>query len=85
MDDLVSHKSQAVRHAIREAGAHLPFLPPCSPDPTPIEQAFSKLKQRMRDAGARIRDTLWRSVGTILDRSKPQECAVFGLSAARRP
>ncbi|MEY8828791.1 transposase [Sedimentitalea sp. XS_ASV28] len=28
MDDLGSHKSQAVRHAIHSVGAHLLFLPP---------------------------------------------------------
>lgn len=44
MDNLGSHKSQAVRQAIRDAGAHLLFLPPYSPDLNPIEQAFSKLK-----------------------------------------
>ena len=32
-----SHKSQAVRQAIRSAGAHLLFLPPYSPDLNPIE------------------------------------------------
>jgi transposase len=33
MDNLGSHKGQAVRAAIRAAGAHLLFLPPYSPDP----------------------------------------------------
>ncbi len=43
MDNLGSHKSQAVRRAIRAAGAHLLFLPPYSPDLNPIEQVFAKL------------------------------------------
>ena len=60
---------------------HLLFLPPYSPDLNPIEQAFSKLKYWMRDAGARTRDTLWRAVGTILDRFTPQECANYFQSA----
>ena len=55
MHNLGSHKSQAVRQAIRTAGAPLVFLPPCSPDPNPIEQAFSKLKHWIRGAGARTR------------------------------
>ncbi|MFV0292890.1 MAG: transposase, partial [Paracoccus sp. (in: a-proteobacteria)] len=72
---------QAVRQAIREAGAHLLFLPPYSPDLNPIEQAFPKLKLWMRDVSARTRDTLWCAVGTTLDRFTPQECANYSQSA----
>jgi transposase len=38
MDNLGSHKSKAVRRAIRAAGARLLFLPKYSPDLNPIEQ-----------------------------------------------
>ena len=44
LDNLGSHKSKAVRKAIRKAGAHRIFLPKCSPDLNLIEQAFAKLK-----------------------------------------
>lgn len=77
MDNLGSHKSQAVRDAIRSVGAHLLFLPPYSPDLNPIEQAFAKLKHWMRDAATRSQETLWRTVGTILDRFTPNECANY--------
>ncbi len=77
MDNLGSHKSQHVRHAIRSAGAHLLFLPPYSPDLNPIEQAFAKLKHWMRNAATRSRDTLWRTVGTILNRFTADECANY--------
>ncbi len=77
LDNLGSHKSQAVRRAIRAAGAHLLFLPPYSPDLNPIEQAFAKLKHWLRDAAVRTRDALWRAVGTILDRFSPDECANY--------
>ena len=36
MDNLVSHKSRAIREAIRAAGARLLILPPYSPDLNPI-------------------------------------------------
>jgi hypothetical protein len=36
MDNLGSHKGSAIRRAIRAAGAHVLFLPPCSPDLNPI-------------------------------------------------
>jgi len=58
MDNLGSHKSVPVRRAIRAAGAHLLFLPPYSPDLNPIEQAFAKLKHRLRGATARSREAL---------------------------
>jgi transposase len=37
MDNLSSHKAQAIRKAIQAAGAKLIFLPPYSPDLNPIE------------------------------------------------
>ena len=37
IDNLGSHKSPAIRKALREAGARLLFLPPYSPDLKPIE------------------------------------------------
>jgi transposase len=77
MDNLGCHKSQAVRRAVRSACAHLLCLPPYSPDLNPIEQAFAKLKHWMRTAAPRSRDTLWRSVGTIVKRFTPDECANY--------
>jgi transposase len=53
MDNLGSHKSSAVRTAIRAAGAKLFFLPPYSPDLNPIEQVFAKLKTLLRKAAER--------------------------------
>ncbi len=44
LDNLGSHKSKAVRDAIRAAGAKRIFLPAYSPDLNPIEQVFAKLK-----------------------------------------
>ncbi|CAE7548656.1 unnamed protein product, partial [Symbiodinium sp. CCMP2456] len=53
LDNLGSHKSKAVRDAIRAAGARLWFLPPYSPDLNPIEQVFAKIKHWMRIAQQR--------------------------------
>lgn len=39
MDNLSSHKGQAIRDAIESAGAELLFLTPYSPDFNPIEKA----------------------------------------------
>ncbi len=77
MDNLGSHKGQAVRQAIRNAKAHLLFLPPYSPDLNPIEQVFSKLKHMLRNAAERTMEATWRRIGTLLDRFSPQECANY--------
>jgi transposase len=53
MDNLNVHKSVAVREAIEARGAKLVFLPPYSPDMSPIERAWSKIKTLVRKAAAR--------------------------------
>ena len=67
MDNLGSHKSKAVREAIRAAGARLWLLPPYSPDLDPIEQTFAKIKHWMRMAQKRTVEESWRHLGTLLD------------------
>lgn len=77
MDNLGSHKSQAVRAAIRKAGARLFFLPPYSPDLNPIEQAFAKLKTLLRKAEERTVEATWRRIGALLGDFTAAECANF--------
>ena len=77
MDNLGSHKSKAVRQAIRKAGAHLLFLPPYSPDLNPIEQVFAKLKALLRKAAERTVEATWRRIGSLLDCFTAQECSNY--------
>ena len=77
MDNLSSHKSGAVRSMIRQAGAHLFFLPPYSPDLNPIEQVFAKLKHLLRNAAERTAEATWRRIGVLLDQFPPDECANY--------
>jgi hypothetical protein len=58
VDHLSAHKADSSRHAIAARGGELLFLPPSSPDFTPIEQAFSKIKAVLRGLGARSKETL---------------------------
>lgn len=44
MDNLQAHKGARVRHVIEAKGCQVLFLPGYSPDFSPIEEAFSKLK-----------------------------------------
>lgn len=77
LDNLGSHKGKAIRSAIRDAGAHLLFLPAYSPDLNPIEQLFSKLKHWLRRRQARTYDTLCAAIAQTLDAVTPQECANY--------
>jgi transposase len=77
MDNLGSHKGQAIRRAIRAAGAKLFFLPPYSPDLNPIEQLFAKLKALLRKADERTIEATWRRIGKIIDCFAPAECANY--------
>jgi transposase len=81
MDNLGSHKSQAVRKAIRTVGAKLFFLPPYSPDLNPIEQVFAKLKTLLRKADERTVEDTWRRIGTLLEAFTPKECSNYIVNA----
>lgn len=80
-DNLGSHRSRAVRHAIRAAGAKLFFLPKYSPDLNPIEQLFAKLKHLLRKAAARTPDAVCHAIAPILERVTPQECRSYFAKA----
>ncbi len=77
MDNLASHKSAAIRSAIKAAGARIWFLPPYLPDINPIEQAFSRIKHWMRHAQKRTIDETGRHVGALVKTIKPHECANY--------
>jgi transposase len=77
MDNLGSHKGQAVRKAIRAAGAKLFFLPPYSPDLNPIEQVFAKLKTLLRKAEERTVEATWRRIGSLLTAFTRNECSNY--------
>lgn len=81
MDNLSSHKGQAVRQAIEAAGARLLFLPPYSPDFNPIENAFAKVKALLRAAAARTVEALWATIGSLIGRFTPEECTNYFAAA----
>ena len=81
MDNLGSHKSKAVRDAIKAAGARLWFLPPYSPDLNPIEQVFAKIKHWMRQAERRTATEVWKHVGKLCGTISSTECANYFINA----
>ena len=58
LDNLKVHKAAGLAELVEARGARLLYLPPYSPDFTPIELAFSKLKTHLRTAAARTREAL---------------------------
>jgi transposase len=67
LDNLSAHKAASIREALAARGCELLFLPPYSPDFTPIEQAFSKLKAILRGLGARTREALEEAVRLAIE------------------
>ena len=57
-DNLKAHKVAGIREAIEAAQTQLVYLPPYSPDLSPIELCWSKLKMFLRVQAARTRATL---------------------------
>lgn len=62
MDNLSVHQQPAVKHAIEAVGAQLVFLPPYSPDLSPIEPAWSKIKSYLRKQAARTTEDLHQAI-----------------------
>ena len=61
-DNLSPHKSATAEAAVQAAGATVKPLPPHSPDLTPIEEMWSKVKEALRALAER---TVQRLVGAI--------------------
>lgn len=74
MDNLGSHKVAGVRQAMEAQGASVRYLPPYSPDLSPIEQVFAKLKALLRRAQQRTVQGLWDTVGLLLEDFSADEC-----------
>ena len=58
MDNLPVHYAEIAKTLIESVGAKVKFLPPYSPDLSPIELCWSKLKEIIRSAKARTIDAL---------------------------
>jgi transposase len=81
LDNLGSHRSQAVRSSILDAGAKLAFLPPYSPDLNPIEQVFAKVKHWMRMAQARSMQAIHDRIAKLVTSISQTECTNYVKNA----
>lgn len=62
MDNCSVHLGETVRQLIEAAGAQLIYLPPYSPDFSPIENCWSKVKNCLRRIGARTYPDLAKAI-----------------------
>lgn len=72
-DNLKPHQAEAAVEAVEHAGACLMPLPPWSPDLSPIEEMFSKLKGALRSAAARTKEAVYATIGTALQDISPED------------
>ncbi len=77
VDNLSAHKAEGIRQSLEARGCSLLFLPPYSPDFTPIEQAFSKLKAILRGLGARTREALQEAVRLAIEAITPDNALAW--------
>ena len=84
MDNLPAHKPARVREVIEERGCELIYLPAYSPDFNPIEEAFSKIKSMLSQAGARTKDALIGALGEAFSSISVQDARGYFEHAGYR-
>ncbi len=77
LDNLGAHKGERVRELVEARGCELLFLPAYSPDFSPIEEAFSKLKALLRRERSRTKEALVEALGRALDAVSEQDVRGF--------
>ena len=77
LDNLSAHKSVRLRHLLAVRGCRLWYLPSYSPDFSPIELAFAKIKTELRSVGARTREALEAAVAQALRHISSEDACGF--------
>lgn len=88
LDNLGAHKASCLEQVAEERGARVLWLPPYSPDYSPIENCWSKIKTYLRGAKARTQDELNKALAQAIKLvTKADICGWFkhcGYSLARK-
>ena len=77
VDNLPAHKSSRIEQRLLKHGCQIIFLPAYSPDFSPIEQAFSKIKQRLKTVRAQTVETLIDAIADALRTISPYDAIGF--------
>lgn len=75
LDNLSAHRASVIETVAAERGAQVVWLPPYSPDFSPIELMWSKLKSALRAAKARTREELEQALIAALKLVTAADCA----------
>ena len=73
LDNLSSHKVSGIKDILARAGATLRFLPRYSPEFSPVENAWSKIKAGLRTAAARSYESLVEAVKQALGKTSKKD------------
>jgi transposase len=77
LDNLRAHKTRAVRDLLDRSGFTYRYLPSYSPDLSPIEPAWAKVKAELRRVAARSVEALHQALRPALDTITPQDASGF--------
>ena len=80
MDNLPAHKVKGMREAIESASCDLWYLPPYSPDYSPIQKLRSKVKSWLRRVEAKTFDALSDAVADAFRTVQAEECRNYFIS-----
>lgn len=75
MDNVSSHKVDGIQQQLEGVGARLDFLPRYSPDLSPVENAISKIKQRLKGIAARTYEELVDAMKQAIEEVLPGNAA----------
>lgn len=74
LDNLTAHRASQIKEVAHECGAEVIWLSPYSPDFSPIELMWSKVKAALRAAKARTREELERALVAALNLITSDDC-----------
>lgn len=74
LDNLSSHRASCIEQVAQECGAKVLWLSPYSPDFSPIELMWSKLKSFLRKARARTEEELFAALSEGLQMITTDDC-----------
>lgn len=78
LDNLSVHHASGIEQAVKEAQGHVIFLPSYSPDFSPLEHCWAKIKTCLRSSAARTRRRLEAALSRALTRLQPEDiCGWF--------
>ena len=81
LDNLSVHHAASVTHLLTQHGCRVLFLPAYSPDFSPIENAFAKIKTILRRLRAQTVDALLAAIAHALDAITPWDAIGYFTNA----